>query len=207
VARVVTVSATYGAGGSVVAPRLAERLSLPFADRLITPRGTSTSPAGERLTDEEREEAGRRSFLTRLAHLTGGLGFPVPDSTDLRGPVRAQVETSIWEIARGSGGVILGRAAALVLGDHPGVFHVRLDGPTERRCRQAMTIEGVDAATAADRLAHTDRARARYIARLYDRDPCDPRLYHLVMDSTVVPLDTCVEIIERSARAFWGTAP
>jgi cytidylate kinase len=205
-ARVVTISATYGAGGSVVAPRLAERLQLPFADRLITPRGAPSSPAGERLSDEEREEAGRRSFLTRLGHLTGGLGIPVPESTDLRGPVRAQVEASIWHLARGSGGVILGRAAALVLGNHEGAFHVRLDGPAVRRCRQAMTIEGIDATTAADRLAHTDKARARYIAGLYDRDASDPTLYHLVLDSTVIPLDVCVELIERSARAFWGDA-
>ena len=34
-ARVVTVSATYGAGGALVAPLLAERLGVPFADRLI----------------------------------------------------------------------------------------------------------------------------------------------------------------------------
>ena len=32
----VTVSATYGAGGSVIAPRLADALGLPFLDRLIS---------------------------------------------------------------------------------------------------------------------------------------------------------------------------
>ena len=33
---VITVSATYGAGGSVIAPRLASQLGLPFVDRLIS---------------------------------------------------------------------------------------------------------------------------------------------------------------------------
>ena len=37
-ARVVTVSATYGSGGSLVAPALASHLGLPFADRLIPAR-------------------------------------------------------------------------------------------------------------------------------------------------------------------------
>ncbi len=32
----VTVSATYGTGGSVIAPRLAEALELPFIDRFIS---------------------------------------------------------------------------------------------------------------------------------------------------------------------------
>ena len=31
----VTLSATYGAGGSVVGPALAQRLDAPFVDRLI----------------------------------------------------------------------------------------------------------------------------------------------------------------------------
>jgi cytidylate kinase len=172
-ARIVTMSATYGAGGSLVAPRLAERLGLPFADRLIRPRGPPTAAPGERLSVEEREEAARRGFLSRLGHLTGGLGLPVPQPADLRGPVRARVEASIEEIAHAGGGVILGRGAALVLADHLTAFHVRLDGPSDRRCSQAMAIEGIDAAPAINRLAEIDRARARYIARLYDRDMAD----------------------------------
>jgi cytidylate kinase len=204
--RVVTVSATYGAGGSVVAPRLAERLGIPFADRLIPPRGTTTDPTGEQLSDEEREETTRRGFFARLAHLTGGFGFPVPDVADLRGPVRAQVEASITRLADGAGGVILGRGASLVLAGHPTAFHVRLDGPEERRCRQAMSIEGIDASTALDRLKETDRARAQYVSRLYERDAADFRLYHMILDSTVIPLNSCVDVIDMAALAFWKTA-
>ena len=55
--RMVTLSATYGSGGSVVAPKLAERLGLPFADRLIPARGSTDLPtAEESLTDEERDQ-------------------------------------------------------------------------------------------------------------------------------------------------------
>ena len=35
-ARVVTISASYGAGGSLIAPRLATALGLEFADRLLS---------------------------------------------------------------------------------------------------------------------------------------------------------------------------
>ena len=45
--RIVTVSATYGSGGSVVAPQLAKRLGLPFADRLIPARGSTDVPSAE----------------------------------------------------------------------------------------------------------------------------------------------------------------
>jgi cytidylate kinase len=33
----VTISATYGAGGTVVAPVVADRLGLPLVERIVTP--------------------------------------------------------------------------------------------------------------------------------------------------------------------------
>jgi cytidylate kinase len=202
-ARIVTISATYGAGGSVIAPALAERLGLPFADRLIPARGTLDA-AGEGLSDEEREEMRRRGFLSRLAHLTGGMGLPVPDAGDLRGPVRAQVESHLRTLAESGGAVVLGRGAQIALAAEPMAYHVRLDGPPERRCERAMAFENIDASTAHDRLEETDRARARYLVRLYDHDPSDPALYHLVLDSTVLASDVCVDIVATAATSFWS---
>src|SRR5262245_50785951 len=52
--KVVTVSATYGAGASVIAPKVAERLGLPFFERLIHDPTTATAASiVERLTAEE----------------------------------------------------------------------------------------------------------------------------------------------------------
>jgi len=204
IARVVTISASYGAGGSVVAPEVAQRLGLTFADRLITAQ-IADVPHGEHLSDDERAQARRRGFLSRLAHLTGGLGLPVPDAIELREPVREQVEASIVQLAT-TGAVILGRGAAIVLAGDPDAFHVRLDGPVDARCRQAMALEGIDERTARNHLNETDSARARYLARLYERDPADPHLYHVVLDSTALPLPTCVALIESAATAFWDRA-
>src|SRR5579864_4025002 len=51
----ITVSASYGAGGSVVAPALAKRLGVPFLQRVTTSEGhpAEPGPCDERLTDEE----------------------------------------------------------------------------------------------------------------------------------------------------------
>jgi cytidylate kinase len=203
-ARLVTVSATYGAGGSVVAPRLADRLGLEFADRLIPATDEpSPGPGTERITDDERRQKSRNRFLTRLALVTGGLGLPVPPPEDLADPVRERVQESIEALTRGPGAVILGRAAAVVLAGHTAAFHVRLDGPVERRVGRAMNIEGADETTARSRLEETDRARAQYVERLYGRDASDAALYHLILDSTVLSADASVELVAAAALAFW----
>jgi cytidylate kinase len=204
-ARVITVSATYGSSGSLIAPALATRLGLTFADRLIPARGGEpATECGEQLTEEERLASRRTSFLDRLAHLTGGLGLPVPAGDDIGDHVREQVERSVRDIAAGAGGVILGRGAMVVLAGHPGTFHVRLDGPEERRAARAMALEGIDETTANERMAETDRARARYFNRIYGLDAADASLYHLVIDSTVLPVEVCVRMIVDAATAFWG---
>ena len=204
--RVLTISATYGAGGSVVAPAAAARLHLPFFDRLLHGPDTRRAEAiMERLSDEERRHAPPGRLAATLAHLSAGLGIPVPDERDLnpREVLRRSVTASISNIVASGGGVILGRGGAVVLAGQPFAFHVRLDGPPERRLRQGMEIEGADEQAARAHQADADRAWSQFVQRVLDRDPTDRRLYHLVLDSTVVPLDTCAEVIAAAATAYW----
>jgi len=55
---VVTISATYGAAGSVIAPRVAGELRLPFIDRLISAdlsqEAASEMRSSEGVTEEEQ---------------------------------------------------------------------------------------------------------------------------------------------------------
>jgi cytidylate kinase len=95
--------------------------------------------------------------------------------------------------------VILGRAAAVVLQDEPRALHVRLDGPEDLRLEQAMALEGVDRETASRHMRETDRAREAYVQQFYGADARDASLYDLVIDSTVIGLDTCVDLIALAA--------
>ena len=69
VVALITVSAAYGAGGSVVAPALASRLGVPFLQRVTTSEGhvAEPGPCDEQLTDGEA----RTTPVHRLlAHFT-----------------------------------------------------------------------------------------------------------------------------------------
>ena len=56
--RLVTISAAYGAGGSVVGPALAQRLGVPFLQRVTTNEGLvpDCEPCAEMLTADEAIE-------------------------------------------------------------------------------------------------------------------------------------------------------
>lgn len=200
-ARLVTISATYGAGGSVVAPALAQRLGVPFLQRVTTTGGGLQNTVCSEALDPGEERNGPLHWL--LASLTQTM----PTGTTLSPPthdhhvaeLRQGAEAGIRLLADG-GGVILGRGAAVVLGKEHG-FHVRLDGPAEARVRQGAEIEGIDLEAAAVHQHKADRARTNYVRRLYRVDPAAPSLYHLVIDSTALPLDSVVELILQANAA------
>ena len=204
--RLITVSAAYGAGGSVVAPALAQRLGVPFLQRVTTTEGqvAEVAPCHERLVAEEAKITPVHRLLASFTH-----SMPVgPTQSPLSGrhqdeDLRCSAEAGIHGLLADGGGVILGRAAAVVLGRDRG-FHVRLDGPPARRIIQGATIEGISQEQASAHMQAADRTRTAYVRRLYRVDPADASLYHMVIDSTAIPLDTVIELILTAARSHRG---
>ncbi|GAA3117606.1 AAA family ATPase [Streptosporangium carneum] len=207
--RVVTISATYGTAGGVIGPAVAGRLGVPFLDRAIPSAvavelGCSLEDA---LVHDDRAEHGFGRLLAGAMRLPtvsfGGMDMYLPGVMPL--PAEdfvAHTERVIRQVARGQGGVILGRAGALVLADHPGALHVRLDAPADRRVIQTATLTGRSEREARKLVEDNDRARAAYVRHFYRVDPASPTLYHLVLDSTSIPVDTCVELIVTASTAL-----
>ena len=203
---VVTISATYGAAGSVVGPAVAERLGVPFVDRAIPTSvaddlGISVEHA---LTRDEQVQSWVTRWLSAAAPVSTewmiGSDPPyvalLPDERIL-----ACTQQAIRRCTDDTGGVILGRAGAMVLRDHPTALHVRLDGDPELRVRQAMSILGIDEREARDALSRNDQARTAYVRHFYRTDPALPEHYDLVLDSTRIPPRLCVELIVTAAKA------
>jgi cytidylate kinase len=199
---VVTLAAFYGAGGTVVGPRVAERLRVAFLDRGILTAVAQRLQIPEEAVAESEEppQGGVGRLLGSLAR-AGISDAAVADNLRLDDRrYRAETERFIAAAAE-SGGVILGRGGQVILRDRPGVLHVLLGGPREARIRQGMEIDGVDRKTAERRQRANDRARIEYVRRSYGVDPLDPDLYHLVLDSPAFGLDTCVELIVAASEA------
>jgi cytidylate kinase len=220
-APVVTLSASYGAGGSIIGPRLAETLGLPFMDRLISAdlsqdaarNASGDSPYGdgrseEGLSEGEREAtAGSRllSYFARAASV--GAVIPPEPALDDDTTLRDRTEQSLRDVANGASAVVLGRAGAVVLAARPRAYHVRLDAPVERRLAWAAHFEHIDTTGLEKRQSEADRARTQYVKRLYRVDPADPRLYHLVLDPTVLGVDRTLDLLAAAAGAFFEANP
>jgi hypothetical protein len=203
----VALSASYGAGGSRVGPALAERLGVPFLDRAI-PLAVAERlhvPYDDAAAHDEQSGGGRLERLLR-GFIGGDTLAPAPVLPEgfLADDFREATEAELRRQAATGEGVVLGRGAALVLRDQPGVLRARLDGPAEARLRQAMEFRGLDEDTARHALRATDHAHAEYARRFYGADLADASLYHLVLDTTAIDLGDAVEVIAIAARSLSG---
>jgi cytidylate kinase len=243
----ITVSATYGTGGSVIAPRLAEAMGLPFVDRLISADTSqdaalaaqsaservgsyrpwepsaeagaeaqagagagigSAARSKEGLTDDEQTATPAGRFLSYFARAASVGAMMAPDTVlDDDDTIRTRTEEGLRPLATGAPAVLLGRAGAVVLASRPRAFHVRLDGPVERRVAWASSHENVDLEATKRRQSEADKARSQFVKRLFRVDPSDFRLYHLVLDPTVLGIDASVRVLRVAAEAFFDANP
>jgi cytidylate kinase len=201
---IVTISAAYGAAGAEVAPAVAERLGLPFHDRAIPVQvaGRLGVPVEEAEANDETVVRGLWRLVASLGTMPDPVGGVLPASglPDARA-YREQTERVLAEIAAGAGGVVLGRAGAIVLADRPDVLHVRLDGPRERRLAAAVQRSARDVEEVRREMVATDQAREAYVRHFYRCDPASAQHYHLVVDSTALPVETVVDLVVSAARA------
>ena len=200
---VVTISAPYGAAGPIVGRAVAEQLGVPFLDRAIPTAVAQTLAVSldEAQAHDERADTRVGRMLSALA--ASGLGFgPTPEPNVPAQAYREETERVIASAAQSTGCVVLGRAAVIVLRDHPTALHTCLHGPQAARIQQAISLSAEDDDDAAVRklVEETDRNRKAYFRHFYSVDPDDLALYHLTLDSTALALDACAGFIVQAAR-------
>jgi cytidylate kinase len=198
---VVTLFESYGSGADYIAPRVAAALGVPFH-------------AGA-FSSEEIEEAMTQpragGLLSRVFSAMGGRyaayggleGGSVADAQ--RDNYELVMENTREVIASAQqGGVIMGRNGALILADWPAALHVKLDGPLPARLARVAETSGISLEHAARRQRQEDQVRADISIELYGWNPQEFDHYDLLVNTGLMDLDTCVEVIAAAARVKAG---
>ncbi len=205
---VVTIAASFGAGGSAVATDIAKRLGWQMFDRAIPSEVARrlSIPLQDALSHDEHREHRTAAVFSQVARAMIPIaGVPVAIEVLNDADYKRETEAVIRSLADPlRKAVVLGRGAALILGDEPGALHVRLDGPPLARISLAMKALDLTQHETAEALRVTDAARAAYMRHFYGADWADPRHYHLVIDSTAISTDCCRELILVAARNRFG---
>ena len=107
----------------------------------------------------------------------------------------------ILELARKGNVVIRGWGATGVLRHIPHVLRVRVCADMGFRERVMMQRLGItDAAAASREIERSDAAHAGVVRSFFGVDWQNPLLYHLVLNTAIVPIDTCVKMVRLLAE-------
>ncbi len=154
----------------------------------------SAPPAGE--PNMSYSEPSSLSFP-----FTGLFSLTVPPiSASLESYVR-MVGLVIRGSAREGNVLIVGRGGQALLRKHPGTLHVQIVAPLDDRIRALADREGLAWRAAQSRVRASDRARSDYVRRYHGVDRSDSTLYHLVINTGRVSVDTAVALIVVAQQA------
>jgi cytidylate kinase len=96
--------------------------------------------------------------------------------------------------------IIVGHGASFALAGWPGVMHVGLYAPLERRVKTIMKRMQVDKAEAQRRITQRDNGRTRYIKQFYRANWHEADHYHLMIDTAQFVPEQVVTLIAQAWR-------
>ncbi|HEX8997673.1 MAG TPA: cytidylate kinase-like family protein [Ktedonobacterales bacterium] len=202
--RAVTISREYGSGGGEIAVRLAQRLGWRLVDHEVV------TQIARRLGVEEEDAAARdehaESWVVQFLSTMQTVGPMVALPANLAFPPNeASYTRALREVVHGAAlaghSVIVGRGSQMILRERRDTLHVRVVAPLDLRVAYVSRRESLSHAEALQRVQQKDQDRRRYLSANYHHTPDEAHLYDLVLNTGVLDLDNCVDIIRVALNA------
>jgi cytidylate kinase len=111
------------------------------------------------------------------------------------------IQAAIYDFAQKGQVVIVGRGGQVLLGNLPGILHVRIFAPFAFRVKHLVDTAGLDEKHAARALQQNDHDSAAYIHSFFNANWEDPTLYDLLINAEKLSATTAVQLIINSAQS------
>ncbi len=225
---VLALGGQTGGGARLLGPLVAQALDADYVDQVILQAAAQHLGAtvtalhqkeerlptrGERfgrflqramersVTDEGLGEVGVPPFLIEEYDSLPPIitkGFDLEDKKYIEG-----LQAVIKDLAARGNVVIVGRGSSIILRDAPSVLRVGLVANRRDCVARIVGQEHLTHKEAENAVIERDRARAYYFSRFFGADdPDNPEFYHLVINTSDVPVDYAVDLVVQSAKAL-----
>ena len=103
--------------------------------------------------------------------------------------------------------IIVGRGSNVITSKLPNCFHIRLVAPIENRITHVQDVFKYSKTEAMDYIKKEDENRRKYLKSHFYKEPEDPSLYHLILNTGKFNYDETAEmisdiIIKRFSKSF-----
>ncbi|MBQ6539998.1 MAG: cytidylate kinase-like family protein [Oscillospiraceae bacterium] len=189
--RIITVSREFGSGGHTVAQKVADRLGIAYYDKALVEKIAKESGLDEAYVREKSEYASHsNSFLFGLVMNSSSTGgFSVADQ------IYIAQNNVIKDLAEKERCVILGRCSDYILRDRKDCLNTFIHADKDFRARRIVEQYGERPDSPEKRMKEKDERRKAYYKHYTGRNFGDLQNYHISLDSSVLGIEECVDII------------
>ncbi len=190
--RIVTISREFGSGGRTVGKHVAQQLNIPCYDQELI----------EKIADQS---GFTREFVQEKGEYTSYGGWFANAFSD-RSPRGVSAQDYLWtiqrqvilDLAQQGPCVIVGRCADYILSDVADCLKVFIHADMEKRADRIVRLYGETDEQPLKRLKDKDKRRAAYYKFYTDAEWGDVHHCHMALDSGVLGIDLCVDLIVRA---------
>lgn len=189
---IITISREKGAGGRIVAKKLAKKLGKKwdYFDKDIVEKIAEESKTSTKRV-KEIEEKHIPYFQDFIESWIDENGFNL--NTYHKNLVKV-----LYELGNRGNAIILGRGANFIFNN---ALKVRIIADRDQRIKWLMQYEKMTEKAAKKDIEETDKETNKFIADLYNKDITDSKNYDLVIKtSPSLPVEEAVDIIARVAK-------
>jgi len=202
---VITISRHFGAGGHTLGERLCERFNFRLTDVSVVDDLARKAKLSPNWLSAMEKEASSTLLSMISTMVSRGIFYKYPGSPAQYEDRQKYVAflTRIFTAMADEGGyVIVGRGAQLLLKGHPKAIHVLLVADDESRVSFLMDHYTISRSEAEKMIRAHEKERAALSSRLFQADLDDPGLYHLVLNTSLIPYDWVVDTVAYLVTRF-----
>ncbi len=198
---IITISREFGSGGRRIGELVAQKLGIPFYDKVLVQMAAQDTGFSEDYVDQA-EHSITSSFLFNLA--VSGFYADRTAGADLVAPqdsVYFSQSKVIRELADQGPCVIVGRCADYVLREKTNCLNVFVYADEHSKLRRAVSEYGIEEKRASRTLADRDRSRAVYYNHYTERKWGTRGNYQMMLHTGALKLEVCADLIVQAAKS------
>ena len=193
---IITISREVGSGGRIVGEQLAERLGIPFYDKVLIDMVAEESGFHPDFVQTNSKTLSRNQIydISTRGYYMGPQLFGITRS--FSDELYISQTKVIEKIAEEGSCVIVGRCADYILKDKEDCLKVFLSADVEVRKNRVIVDYNIDASEALSTIKKGDKERSRYYNFYTEQKWGDINNTNISLDTGYFSLDECVDILE-----------
>ena len=187
--RIITISREFGSGGRTIGKGVAEKLGIPCYDHEVIEQLVERSGFAADYVKSQSEYAPNGSLFVNALNAGNFHGL---SNQDKLWTMQRQI---IEELGEKENCVIVGRCADYILRDRADCLKVFIHRDFQSRAERIVQVYGETEVPTEKRLKEKDKRRDAYYQFYTDQKWADLANYHIVLDSGVIGIEKCIDII------------